>query len=117
MIWLFAFLFSGFMCALAETIYQYTKLTPGHINTIFVISGVFLEAFNIYDFFIEKCGGGAYILITSFGHTLAHSVREGVMEKGIIGIFESIFVPVSVSLSVIILFSFICHMFFKPKSQ
>ena len=76
MIWLYSFLFAGIMCAIGETIYQFTKLSPGHITSIYVIAGVFLESFNIYDFFIKNCGGGASILITSFGHSLAHAAKS-----------------------------------------
>ena len=53
MIWLYSFLFAGIMCAIGETIYQFTKLSPGHITSIYVIAGVFLDSFNIYDFFIK----------------------------------------------------------------
>ena len=107
MIWLYSFLFAGIMCAIGETIYQFTKLSPGHITSIYVIAGVFLESFNIYDFFIKNCGGGAYILITSFGHSLAHEAKLGALSKGIIGILENIFVPASLSLTVILVLSFI----------
>ena len=83
MIWLYSFLFAGIMCAIGETIYQFTKLSPGHITSIYVIAGVFLDSFNIYDFFIKNCGGGAYILITSFGHSLAHEAKLGALLKGL----------------------------------
>ena len=116
MIWLYSFLFAGIMCAIGETIYQFTKLSPGHITSIYVIAGVFLESFNIYDFFIKNCGGGAYILITSFGHSLAHEAKLGALSKGIIGILENIFVPSSLSLTVILVLSFICSLIFKPKA-
>ena len=32
-----------------EIILDNTKLTPGHITTIFVVVGAFLDVFNIYD--------------------------------------------------------------------
>lgn len=36
MIYLNAFIFSGIVCLIAELLLDNTKLTPGHITTIFV---------------------------------------------------------------------------------
>ena len=47
--YLMAFLFSGFVCLLAQFIYEKTKLTPGHITSLFVVIGSFLDLFHIYD--------------------------------------------------------------------
>ena len=49
MIYLYSFLFCGFVCMLGQIILDNTKLTPGHITTIFVIVGAFLDIFGIYD--------------------------------------------------------------------
>ena len=40
---LMAFLFAGFMCALAQVILDNTKLTPGHITSIYTVVGAFLS--------------------------------------------------------------------------
>ena len=44
------------------------KLKPGVVTSLFVSIGAFLDIFNIYDFFVSKCGAGAMVVITSFGH-------------------------------------------------
>ena len=44
-----AFIFCGFVCLVAQLIYEYTKLTPGHITSMFVVIGAFLDLFHIYD--------------------------------------------------------------------
>ena len=49
MIYLNAFLFAGFICMLGQIILDNTKLTPGHITSIFVVLGALLDTFNIYD--------------------------------------------------------------------
>ena len=41
MIYLNAFLFAGIVCAIGQLILDNTKLTPGHITTIFVVVGAF----------------------------------------------------------------------------
>ena len=38
--YLLSFLFCGFVCVIAQLIYEYTKLTPGHITCSFVAIGI-----------------------------------------------------------------------------
>lgn len=39
--YLLAFLFSGFVCLIAQLIYDHSRLTPGHITSLFVVLGSF----------------------------------------------------------------------------
>ncbi len=68
----YSFLFCGIVCLIAQLILDNSKLTPGHITSIFVVLGSFLDVFNIYDMIVEVVGGGAMVPITSFGHQLIH---------------------------------------------
>ena len=52
MIYLNAFIFCGIVCLIGQLILDNTKLTAGHITTMFVILGAFLDVFSIYDKFI-----------------------------------------------------------------
>ena len=70
--YIMSFLFSGLVCFLAQIIYDNSKLTPGHITSLFVVLGSFLDLFHIYDRLIEIFHAGALIPITSFGHSLMH---------------------------------------------
>ena len=51
--YLLSFLFCGFVCVVAQLIYEYTKLTPGHITCSFVVIGALLDLFHIYDKLVE----------------------------------------------------------------
>ena len=53
-----SFLFCGFVCLISQIILDNSKLTVGHITSIFVVVGAFLDVFNIYDKIILKVGGG-----------------------------------------------------------
>lgn len=66
--YLLSFLFCGFVCVVAQLIYEYTKLTPGHITCSFVVIGALLDLFHIYDRLIKIFHAGAMLPITSFGH-------------------------------------------------
>ena len=49
MTFVYAFLFCGFVCMIGQLILDNTRLTPGHITSLFVIIGAALDIFNIYD--------------------------------------------------------------------
>ena len=46
MLYLNSFLFCGIVCLIGQLILDNTKLTPGHITTIFVVLGCFLDVFK-----------------------------------------------------------------------
>lgn len=112
---LYSFLFGGFVCLIAQIIYDNTKLSSGHITSLFVSLGALLEFLNIYDFLISKCGVGASLPILSFGHSLMHASILGLKEEGIIGIFKNIFDLTSSGISFVIFLALIVCIFFKPK--
>lgn len=114
--YIMAFLFSGFVCFLAQMVYESTKLTPGHITSLFVVIGSFLDLFHIYDVLIDIFHAGALIPITSFGHSLMHSALQASQEYGIFGIAIGMFDSTAAGISAAILFSFILAFVFKPKS-
>lgn len=110
-----SFLFCGIVCLIAEIILDNTKLTPGHITSIFVCVGAFLDAFGIYDFFIARVGGGALLPITSFGHSLIHGALLAAEEKGVIGLLIGIFDLTAAGITAAIIFTFIFTLIFRAK--
>ncbi len=110
-----SFLFCGIICLIAEIILDNTKLSPGHITSIFVSIGAFLDAFGIYDFFILKCGGGALVPITSFGHSLIHGALGKAESFGFVGLLMGMFDLTASGITAAIIFSFVFTLFFKPK--
>ncbi len=115
MIYLNAFLFAGIICLLGQIILDNTKLTSGHITTIFVVVGAFLDIFSIYDKFVLWAGGGALVPITSFGHLLIHGAIEKASEFGVIGLVMGMFDLTSSGIISAIVFSFLLSLIFKPK--
>ena len=116
MIYLNAFLFAGLVCMLGEIILDNTKLTPGHITTIFVVVGSFLDTFSIYDYFVRIAGGGALVPITSFGHLLIHGALEKAGDTGFMGIAMGMFDLTATGIVSAIVFSFFLSLIFKPKN-
>ena len=114
---LYAFLFAGGMCLIGQLLYDFTKLTPGHITSIFVVGGVLFETCGIYDKLVEWCGGGAMTPITNFGHLLAHAAVEGARNEGFIGILKNMLVPVSGVLVFVVVMAIFASLVTRPKSS
>ena len=115
MIYLNAFLFCAFICLIGQIILDHTSLTAGHVTTIFVVIGAFLDIFSIYDKFVLFAGGGAIIPITSFGHSLIHGAMESASENGFIGLLMGMFDLTASGITAAIVFSFLLSFIFKPK--
>ncbi len=115
MTYLYAFLFCGLVCMIAQLILDNTKLTPGHVTSLFVVIGAFLDIFGIYDKIVLYCGAGALIPITSFGHLLVHGAMDVASELGPLGLAFGIFDLTSAGISVAIVMAFILTLIFKPR--
>ena len=116
MIYLYSFLFAGFVSLIGQLILDNTKLTAGHITSIFVIVGSFLDVFDIYDKIVLYVGGGALVPITSFGHLLIHGALEKAADFGVVGIVMGMFDLTASGISSAIIFTFFLCLFFRPKN-
>ena len=115
MIFVNAFLFCGFVCLISQIILDNTKLTPGHVTSLFVVIGAFLDIFGIYDKILLYCGAGAIIPITSFGHLLIHGAMDVAGEMGALGLAFGVFNLTSAGISVALVSGFLLCLIFKPK--
>ena len=115
MIYFNSFIFAGLICLIAQIILDNTRLTPGHITSLFVVIGASLDIFNLYDKLVLYFGGGALVPITSFGHLLSHGVMHTIGDLGPMGIFTGMFDLTSAGIVAAIVFSFIFGLLFKAK--
>lgn len=116
MLLLNSFLFCGIICLFSQIILDNTKLTPGHITSMLVVLGAFLDSFSLYDKIIIKVGGGALVPITSFGHSLIHGALAKANSLGIMGIIAGMFDLTAAGITSAIIFSFFFALIFKPKN-
>ncbi|WP_017755648.1 stage V sporulation protein AE [Calidifontibacillus oryziterrae] len=110
-----AFIVGGLLCFVGQILLDQFKLTPAHVMSSFVVIGVILDGFGLYDKLIEFAGAGATIPLTSFGHSLLHGAMVEAGEHGFIGIGMGIFQLTSSVISSVILFSFLVALIFQPK--
>lgn len=116
MTYLLAFLFCGSICLIAQILYEMTSWTPGHITSLFVCIGSFLDLFHIYDKLVAVFQAGALLPITSFGHSLMHGALAKVEEYGFLGLWMGMFDLTAAGITTAIIFGFFTAILFKPKS-
>jgi len=110
-----AFLVCGLICAIGEIILDKTKLTPGHITSMFVVLGAILSALGLYKYITSYSLVGSSIPIMSFGNALYQAAETGFKEAGFIGMFNNLLSTTSAGISGAIFFGFIFAIIFKVR--
>ncbi len=112
-----AFLVGGAFCVIAQILLDKTNLTPARILVGYVVAGVILGGFGLYDCIIEFGGAGATTPLTGFGHLIAEGVKRAVDEKGLIGALTGGLSAAAAGTAAALIFSFIASLIFKSKAK
>ena len=112
-----AFLCGGILCAVGQLLIDKTKLTPARILTVYVVSGLILEAAGLYSPLVKWAGAGATVPLTGFGSTLARGVEKAVSEKGVLGAFTGGFTAAAAGICAAVFFGIIVALLFKPGEK
>ena len=112
-----AFWVGGLFCSFAQILIDKTKLTPARIMVSYVVAGVILTAFKIYEPIVNFAGSGASVPIIGFGYVLAKGAEKAVKAKGILGALNGGATAAATGVSAAIFFGFICSLIFKPKGK
>lgn len=112
-----AFAVGGIICALVQILMEKTKLLPGRIMVILVVSGTILGCVGLYQPFTEWAGAGASVPLLGFGNTLWKGVKEGIAEDGLLGIFKGGLTASSAGICGALVFGYLASLVFKPKMK
>ena len=112
-----AFVVGGIICALVQILMTNTKLMPGRIMVILVVSGAVLGAVGLYQPFADWAGAGASVPLLGFGNTLWKGVKKAVDQEGLLGIFKGGLTASSAGICGALVFGYICSLIFKPKMK
>ena len=112
-----AFLVGGLLCAVGQILIDRTKLTPARILTGYVVAGVILSGFGVYERLAEFAGAGATVPLSGFGHLLATGVREAVSRDGLLGIFKGGVAAAAAGISASVFFGFLASLIFKTHEK
>ena len=101
----------------------YSKITKYAILILlffipaFLITGVILEALDLYDPIVEFGKAGATVPIVGFGRTLAKGVINAVTSSGINGVFAGGLTATATGIGAAVFFSFIFALIFNSHTK
>ena len=113
--YVWAFLIGGMICVIGQILLDTTMLTAPRILVIFVVSGVVLQAFDLYQPIVDLAGNGATVPLPGFGYNLAKGAIEGAKK----GFLEAITGPLNsaaAGIGVAVAFGYRVSLIFTPKS-
>lgn len=112
-----AFFVGGVICAAVQILMDRTKLMPGRIMVLLVVTGCILGFVGFYEPFLEWAGAGASIPLLGFGNTLWKGVKEAITEDGFLGVFKGGFTAGSAGITGALLFGYAASFVFQPKAK
>jgi len=112
-----AFWVGGLICVLVQILMEKTKMMPGRIMVLLVVSGAILSIFGLYEPFQEYAGAGASVPLMGFGNLLMKGVKEAVDQEGLIGLFQGGFKAAAVGSSAALIFGLLAGFIFSPKMK
>lgn len=110
------FFVGGIICFIAQLLINYTKITSGRILVYFLLSGMILQAFNLYQYLVDFAGAGATVPICGFGYLLA----KGAMEGAKVSLFKAITGGITagaMGITAAIVFGYVFSVLFKSRSK
>ena len=112
-----AFVIGGLICALVQILLEKTKMMPGRIMVLLVVSGAVISFMGWYEPFMEFAGAGASVPLLGFGNVLMKGVKEAVDENGFLGLFMGGFKAGAVGTSAALIFGYLASLIFKPRMK
>lgn len=110
-----AFVFGGIVCALVQVLMEKTKLMPGRIMVLLVVTGTLLSFFGWFEPLQELFGAGITVPLVGFGHILMKGVKEAVDQEGFMGLFMGGLKAAAVGTTAALIFGLLAAFIFKPR--
>lgn len=112
-----AFWVGGLICALVQILLDRTRMMPGRVMVLLVVSGTVLGFLNLFEPLQEFAGAGVSVPLLGFGNTLWNGVKEAVKEHGFLGTFMGGFTASAVGISAALIFGYLSALIFEPKMK
>lgn len=117
MMYVKAFLIGGLICGAVQILMDKTKLLPGRIMVLLVVTGAILGCAGLYEPFVKWAGAGASVPLLGFGNTLWKGVKEGLTQEGLLGLFKGGFTSSAAGIAGALIFGYLASLVFKPKMK
>lgn len=114
---LLVFVMGGTLCMIAEILIIKTTLTPAKILVIFLIAGIIMETFGLYQPLFGIFNAGISVPIIGFGAGLAEGAINHAMKHGFLGAFAGGLINTAFGVGVAVVVSYIVTLIFSPKTK
>lgn len=115
--YLAVFSVGGLICMIGQVLLNLTKMTPARILSSFLLLGVVLETFGLFQPIKEFANAGITIPICGFGSTLAKGAMEAARQTGLLGAFIGGVTAGAAGLSAAIIIGFVIALIFKSRNK
>ena len=112
-----AFVVGGLICMLVQILMDKTKMMPGRIMVLLVVSGSVLGFLGVYEPFAEWAGAGATVPLLGFGNTLWKGMKTAIDESGFLGLFTGGFTACAAGVSAALIFGYLASLIFNSKMR
>ena len=102
---------------LGEVLLIYTNITSARILVTFVLIGIVLQSFGLFDAISYFAKAGINVPIVGFGASLAKGAISAVQSKGLIGAFTGGLEATAGGIAAAVLFAFVFALIFKSKTK
>ena len=116
LMYLKVFAVGGAICTVAQLLINYTNITAARILVLFLLTGVALQAFGLYQYLVDFAGAGATVPICGFGYLLAKGAMEGAKES----LFKAVtggITAAGMGITAAIVFGYLVSLIFKSRSK
>jgi len=112
-----AFLIGGAICVVGQILIDKTRLTSAKILVLFVVIGVVLGGFGLYQPLVDFAGAGASVPLPGFGNLMARGIMREIDTSGFLGILTGALKAGAAGIMAAMLFSFLAALIFEPKAK
>lgn len=112
-----AFWVGGLVCALVQILMEKTKMMPGRIMVLLVVTGAVISFFGWFEPLAEYAGAGVTVPLLGFGNVLMKGIKEAVDNEGFLGLFTGGFKAGAVGTSAALIFGYLASLIFQPKMK
>lgn len=111
------FAIGGLVCLIGQILIITTKMTSARILVSFLLLGVALEAFGLFQPIKEFAGSGITIPIIGFGASLAHGAIDAGNTMGLLGVFTGGLTATAAGIAAAVLAGYIVGLIFNSKTK
>ena len=117
LMYLKVFLVGGFVCLIGQVLIITTQMTSARILVTFLMIGVVMEVFKVFEPVKEFCGSGITVPIIGFGYSLARGAIQAFETDGVLGILTGGLQAVAGGIAAAVVSAFIVSLVSKSRTK